>query len=69
MFGTGSRAWLDDDRALGPLRALSIEALGVPNGCHVDVALAAATCPTLEVLGTGSAGVGCSGAAAAHSSG
>ena len=58
-------AWLDDGRALGPLRALSAEALGVPDCCHVGTALATATCPALEVLGAGSAGAGCLGAATA----
>ncbi|XP_062204916.1 uncharacterized protein LOC133906962 [Phragmites australis] len=65
----GSVAWLDNGRALGPLRALSAEALGVPDCYHADAALAAAICPALEVLGAGSAGAGCSGAAAALGSG
>ncbi|XP_062195347.1 uncharacterized protein LOC133898692 [Phragmites australis] len=67
--GAHVREGLDDDRALGPLRAPSAEALGVPDCCPVGTALAEAVRPILEVLGAGSTGSGCSGAASALGSG
>ncbi|XP_062193474.1 uncharacterized protein LOC133896843 [Phragmites australis] len=72
--GRGSGAWLDGGRVLGPLRAISAEALGIPDDCRAGTALAATTSTvatrfTLGMLRAGSDGAGYSGAAAALGSG
>ncbi|XP_062224585.1 uncharacterized protein LOC133923166 [Phragmites australis] len=75
--GRGFGAWLDGGRVLGPLRALSAEALGVPDDCRAGAAGAtlaatsstAATRSALGVIGAGSDGAGCSGVPTALGSG